>query len=484
MINYVDGVCGSGKTSEAIKRIAKRVKGGETIIYATSTTDLLKQTMEGLEANGVEVELIISKSDSGYRQDLVSDRLKNRICIEKDNPRVILCVTKSLIKVASRLLSDVKLPLFLDEGFEAIDYGTESQMTGTEIQAVLYNVGLSDEKPKDYKIGNNYKLSEGLKRLSDYTRNPLYEVEFKVNESQLQWTSMLIISGFFQCFSEVTILSACFDDTLEYHAAKAVGIEMKALDWGLETKHYSNGVVHVSWVLSGKEWRTSFKDKLTERQLNDIADEFWREHCGDYLSVNGVGEGSINLPVKSHGINEYSSICNYLNLHTQMPPNFVVDLIKKRFSLTKFQIRKSYYHYHCYQSAMRTVLRKSSKDNPIEKDTYYCFGDKSTAMYFLGKLSNSVKVSCCQLQIGERLDVIRLKPRSDKISLDFKEQDKRRRDRAKLQKWGCKDVLLEKVLIIARDWRRAHTGKNLTLKILKGLVDSVSNCGDLNLGSA
>ena len=54
--NYVDGVCGSGKTYTAIKKIAARVKAGETIIYATETIKLLKQTQDGLENLGIADE--------------------------------------------------------------------------------------------------------------------------------------------------------------------------------------------------------------------------------------------------------------------------------------------------------------------------------------------------------------------------------------------------------------------------------------------
>lgn len=50
LYKYVNGVCGSGKTYTAINKISTRVKGGETIIYATETIKLLKQTQVALEA--------------------------------------------------------------------------------------------------------------------------------------------------------------------------------------------------------------------------------------------------------------------------------------------------------------------------------------------------------------------------------------------------------------------------------------------------
>ena len=39
--HYVDGVCGSGKTYTAIRKIVDLLKAGASVIYATSTKVLL-----------------------------------------------------------------------------------------------------------------------------------------------------------------------------------------------------------------------------------------------------------------------------------------------------------------------------------------------------------------------------------------------------------------------------------------------------------
>ena len=70
--NYVNGVCGSGKTYTAIKKIVARVKSGETIIYATETIKLLKQTQDGLESLGIDCCLISSQEKVDWKSHYYS----------------------------------------------------------------------------------------------------------------------------------------------------------------------------------------------------------------------------------------------------------------------------------------------------------------------------------------------------------------------------------------------------------------------------
>jgi len=72
--HYVDGVCGSGKTYAAVREIADLVKAGTSVIYATSTKILLKQTQEDFDDLGVQTHLMISpdvQSDTAKQSSVV-----------------------------------------------------------------------------------------------------------------------------------------------------------------------------------------------------------------------------------------------------------------------------------------------------------------------------------------------------------------------------------------------------------------------------
>lgn len=490
MLYYVNGVCGSGKTVTAIDKIAERVKRGETIIYATSTIRLLEQTNSGLKGKGVETELIASDYQSVTASQTVSiaSKLLDSISSYGDCAKVILCVTKTLINIASKLPDDVKLPLFIDEGFQVVDTGFYNSTTPDEVQGVRYLLGLIKKKPKGYSVNKEYELPSLLERLSIYVKNPLYEAFSRGEANKLEWVVSLKVGDFLKCFSEVTMLSACFEDTLECYAAKAAGVELRVLDWGLDTEHYSNGKVTVCWVLSNNQWITSFVKKLDELCIEDIVAEYRDMSIDKFISVKNLyqdinyqfefedDDGSIIvqpedkiLPVYAHGFNDYTDYKRYLNLHTQMPLNYLQQHLMKEFKMTKEQIRESFYHYLCYQSALRIVLRKSSKKSPINIDTSFCFGDEATARYFVSKISSSVNIVFHQLERGKLIDVVT--ESSEKISLTDAEEENRRRDRKKLRTLGISgDESMDEALLILRDWRREHQDARISKKLLKLLV--------------
>ena len=93
-IQYVNGVCGSGKTQTAIKKIAARVAKGETVLYVTETKKLLEQTKEGFAKLNVPCALILAPKRSSWRKQyksVIADITKG-ISSASDIPHVILCM--------------------------------------------------------------------------------------------------------------------------------------------------------------------------------------------------------------------------------------------------------------------------------------------------------------------------------------------------------------------------------------------------------
>lgn len=491
--NYVDGVCGSGKTYKAIQKIAARVQAGETIIYATETIKLLKQTQEGLEALGVDCCLITSQekvdwkshyysvindikqaSDSpgslpeeissihkGHNANFnklnlleagdwkkqfksVASDIASTITINAERPCIILCTTKSLIRAASSLPSHVKLPLYIDEGFVVAEAGEFISTTSTEIQGVATKLKLIDTAPDDYSTNNRYQLPEKLKPLEQYIANDLYDIQYDTSRAKLNWVVSLKVQALASHFSEVTLLAACHEDTLQYHVIKAAGCKQIPLDWDLATEHYTNGTIHVYWVLQDREWRSYFKDNLENERLEDIANAFSLKHwSNETLSVKGIGGEGVALPVKSHGFNDASDNNNLMNLHTQMPSPYLNEFYKDHYGMSDQQIRTACYHYDCYQAAMRVSLRNSRKDKPHKEDNHFCFGDKATAKYFISKLAQTVKVKQEKLILQKRdeetstwvtYEIEVKKERSDKVSATKQEQKNRAKDKERLLK--------------------------------------------------
>ena len=518
--NYVNGVCGSGKTYTAIKNIAARVQAGETILYTTETIKLLKQTRDGLEALGIECHLNTSQEKVDWKshyysvindikqaadsssslQDEVKAIHKNHnanfnklslfevgnwkkqfksvaidvissITLNAERPCVILCTTKSLIRASSSLPNNIKLPLYIDEGFVVADSGEFISATAAEIKGIEAKLKLIDEVPAESSANNEYQLPEKLKPLEQYIANDLYEIKFESSNAKLNWVASLKVIDLVNHFSEITLLAACYEDTLQYHAIKASGCNQKALDWGLENKHYTNGTVHVYWILQEREWLTTFKNKLSDQQIENIGIAFEGNHwSNEALSVKGIAGVGKLLPVKSHGFNDVAKNHHFLNLHTQMPANYFKAFLKETYNMTDKQIRKAYYQYDCYQAAMRVSLRNSTKEKPRTDDNHFCFGDKATAQYFISKLADSVKIEQSKLIIRkedeetksliiEELEI--KKDRSDRVSANKAEQRGRERDKKKLIELKPDFADIKGAQNYLRDWRRKNKGKQV-----------------------
>lgn len=518
---YVDGVCGSGKTYTAIKKIAARVKAGETIIYATETIKLLKQTQDGLEALDIDCCLITSQEKVDWKSHYytaindikqasdstsllseevaaihkehnanfnklnllevgdwkkqfksVASDIASTITLNAKRPCVILCTTKSLIRVANSIPSDIKLPLYIDEGFVVAEADDFISTTTTEIQGIAAKLKLIDEAPDEYSTNNRYELPKKLQPLEQYIANDLYDIQYDTSKAKLNWVASLKVKALASHFSEITLLAACHEDTLQYYAIKAAGCKQLSLDWGLATEHYTNGTIHVYWVLEDLLWRTTFKNKLEDEQLEDIAHAFGLKHwSNETLSVKGIGGEGVALPVKSHGFNDASDNNNLMNLHTQMPSPYLNKFYKDHYGMSNPQIRTAYYHYDCYQAAMRVSLRNSRKDKPRKEDNHFCFGDKPTAKYFISKFAPTVKVEKEKLILQKRdeetytwitYEIEVKKERSDKLSNNNQERKNRGKDKERLLKQIPNFANLKDAQNYLRDWRVDNADKRVT----------------------
>ncbi|MCF2950494.1 DEAD/DEAH box helicase family protein, partial [Paraglaciecola aquimarina] len=465
-IFYVDGVCGSGKTQTAIKKISARVAAGETVLYVTETKRLLEQTKEGFEKLNVPCSLLVAPKQSSWRKQyksVIQDIVKG-ISSASEFPHVILCTTKSLIRAAHEIPDKIKLPLYIDEGFIVAEGNEIISNTESETSGLMFKLGLAKEKPKDFD-GLGYKFATEHQHIVMYAENPLMIVESKPTGAKLKWNAYLDLPAFCSKFSDITLLAACHEDTLQYHAFKSAAIKQVALDWNLANEHVTQGTVNILYVLENAEWRTTRKSKLTDKELEDIALTFEREHWDKFINVKQIGDEGEAINVKSHGFNDYSKLHHFMDLHTQMPIPSTEKFYMKRLGMSKFDIRKACYHYDRYQGALRTSLRNSRKDDLGTDDLFYCFGDKGTAEYFASKLAPWVKRKIYKLPIELAIDTEGKATYSNKVSDNKAEQKARGRDRAKLTELDPDIKRLDKALIYLRDLRRMNPDKRITKAI-------------------
>ncbi|WP_141096266.1 hypothetical protein [Lacimicrobium sp. SS2-24] len=474
-IFYVDGVCGSGKTQTAIKKIAARVAAGETVIYVTETKRLLKQTKEGLEKLNVPCGLLVAPKQSSWRKQYKSvvEDIVRGISSASEFPLVILCTTKSLIRAAHEIPDNIKLPLYVDEGLIVAEGSEIISNTESETQGLMFRLGLAEEKPEGFD-GLGYKFPKEHQDLVMYARNPLMIVEPKATGSKLQWNAYLDLPAFCAKFSDITLLAACHEDTLQYHAFKSAGIKQVPLDWGLANEHVTMGTVHVAYVLENAEWRTTRKDKLTDKELEDIALTFEREHWDKFINVKQIGDEGEAINVKSHGFNDYSKLHHFMDLHTQMPIPSTEKFYKERLGMSQSAIRKACYHYYRYQGALRTSLRKSRYDDLGTDDLFYLFGDKGTAEYFASKLAPWVKRKVYKLPFELAIDTEGKTTYSNKVSDSKAEQKARSRDRAKLTELNPSMRKLDEALIYLRDFRRSNPDNRISKAIYQQVAKDYS----------
>jgi len=475
IIQYVDGVCGSGKTHTAINKIAVRVAAGETVLYVTETKKLLEQTKAGLEKLNVPCGLVVAPKQSSWRKQYKSvvEEIIKAISTHAQIPHVILCTTKSLIRAAHEIPADIKLPLYIDEGFIVAEGNEIISATAAEAQGLMVKLGLSENKPEGFD-GKGYKFPKEHRDIVLHALNPLMVIETQLQKSKLQWNAYLDLPKFCSKFSEVTLLAACHEDTLQYYAFKAAGIEQVPQDWGLAKEHMTQGTVNISYVLENAEWRTTRKDKLTDSELQDIALTFEREPWDDFINVNQIGGEGVSISVKSHGFNDFFKLHHFMDLHTQMPIPSTEKFFRERLDMSKSDIRKSCYHYDRYQGALRTSLRNSRYDALGTEDLYYCFGDKGTALYFASKLAPWVKKKIYKLPIDLSIDTKGKATYSNKISESKTEQNSRGRDKKRLTEINPNMSRLDEALIYLRDLRRTAKDNKEDLRVGKELLKQIA----------
>ncbi len=484
---YVDGVCGSGKTYTAIGKMAFLVKSGSSAIYVTNTKALLKQTETQLEALKVATVLTIADCPADPNYQSIIQKITSTLSESRTYPCVFLCTTESLIRSASQLEQHAKLPLYIDEGFRISDAGEINCNTEQEAQGIAFKIRQSDIKPSGYVDHNDYKLPVDQTKLLQYLSNPLTTVQVTVAKSKFQWISSLDVRAFSSKFSSVTLLAACHEDTLQYHAIKSSGCSQVKLDWGLKTSHYTSGSVEVLWVLEDAEWRTT-KVKANRGKSEEGYDEIerlvihfeWRclqadKDLGDAVVVTpeftnvkqvaGMGE---HLPVQAHGMNNYTHLHNHIDLHTQMPMPFLSNFYKDQYGMSEEEIRRSCYHYDRYQAALRVSLRISD-----DKSHVFCFGDKPTAQYFVSKLDPRVNVSTDMLWNKLSWDTSGRATYSNRVSENTTEQKNRSADRKRLRKANpslateVEDRLLNYFRDQRRTWIANGISSNITIKIIR-----------------
>ncbi|GBL04928.1 hypothetical protein [Glaciecola sp. KUL10] len=519
--------------------MSQRVNSGETIVYATETIRLLRQTETHLEALNIATSLIVSDESPDWKgsyfqmlneinsalindSSALSENIENVITAHRTNfsdleraesskwkndysqsishqiasaiqasdnqPKVILCTTQSLIRASSLLNGAIKLPVFIDEGFMVADHGEYITATDGEINGIAAKLELINEAPDDYSTNDRYELPEKLLALKKYVNNKFYDIEISKSEAKLQWIAKLDLKSFFNKFSAVTLLAACHEDTIQFHAIKSAGFKQKPLDWKLATKHFTSGTIHVYWVLEQQDWLTTFKKKLSSEQLENIGLAFEQCHfSNEALSVKGISGVGKPLPVKSHGFNDVAHNHHFLNLHTQMPYQHFSRFLEQSYGMSKKQIRQAYYQYDAYQAALRVSLRNSTRQNPSTVDNYFCFGDKGTAEYFISKLDSNVKVEKQKLTVYKIYEdthswivdeVDRAKERADKVSATNQEKKNRAKDKRRLLtlKPNLSNQDLSKLQLTLRDWRREkeNKGKRVTDSMLKTLIQTNS----------
>ncbi|MCF2948727.1 hypothetical protein L0668_11460 [Paraglaciecola aquimarina] len=474
-IYYVDGVCGSGKTQTAIRKILDRIKAGETVVYATETKKLLEQTKEGLERLNVPCSIIVAPKQSSWRKNYKSviEEIIKGISSASEFPHVILCTTKSLIRAAYDISDNVKLPLYIDEGFTVAEGSEIISNTESETDGLMFRLGLAETKPEGFD-GLGYKFPKEHQDIVLYARNPLMIVHPKASGSKLQWNTYLNFPAFCSKFSDITLLAACYEDTLQYHALQSAGIKQVSLDWGLATEHVTKGSVNIAYVLENSEWRTTRKARLTDAQLEDIMLTFEREHWDEFINVKKIGDGGITLSVKSHGFNDYSKVHHFMDLHTQMPIPSTEKFYREHLGMNQSDIRKACYHYDRYQGALRTSIRNSKHNDLGTEDLYYCFGDKATAEYFASKLAPWVNKRVYKLPIDLEIDTEGKATYSNKVSDNKAEQKARSRDRTKLTELTPSLNKLDEALIYLRDFRRKNPNKRITKAIYQQVVKEFS----------
>lgn len=422
-IYSLDTSVGSGKTRAAIRYMTDGYMSRTNFLYVAPTINLVNQTDADLRAtiqlaqgHTRNIHLIHSENNGG--ESVIADTLQYINQSEANIGYVIILTTKTFLNILSMIQNKAAWNVILDEAFEPISF--ETWYLGTDEPEVSRNYFdnyfdiLEDDNnlvvPKEdkkqvvldiaagrwSKVGWTRDAGVGITKFAPIVINKALRTEFvKQSGNELIFASYATPKEFSK-FNEVVILSALFKQSLLYYLWRSFSIDFqdhsffdqrqvddlhKLQGSNLSISHLLHEKDHASKYnlqrnfKTGKPKETNVGHRVIDKLLETISKVYAGEKClyttNKWVNnkVVNLGEGFLQIPVYSHGINKYREYTIVAVLSVTNPDPIQLKWLTDRFShigITGEDIYNAYRIHSIYQAIGRSAIRNKYNDKPID----------------------------------------------------------------------------------------------------------------------
>jgi len=432
-IQYIDGICGSGKTQKTIEYIIPN-SYDNLFVIAQPTINLLEETLKRIKS--IDPNVIVKIIHSNNSNNTVGDLLS----AIKLGYGIILITHSSFFRLPADFPGKNTINLFIDEipsitfnhsGTYPIhstlwmkNYMVEESSIDNYYKLVLKPGALSDIKAQLSKKDDIVSVYADLFRFSTHwasyleCRAPQWNKLAHLSEED---SGQIEFYGYYKPslldeFASCSIMGANFNKSLLYKIYNQLNVKfvphlhIKNLE--LEHSIERNKLVELKYF-SDRNWSISTLNKLDKSNpFKDLIPSIASEFGGDqfiYTSNNKYGDNPINLPNAEkipaivHGRNDWMHINNCLFISALNSTPGTYEWINQKFGISGDEVAESHSYEIGYQTLMRTSLRNGSSTQPVK----FIVGDKRTANYLAHSIFPGCKMSSINSGIKELGDPVK-----------------------------------------------------------------------------
>lgn len=473
-VNYVDAICGGGKTEDAILRMIKGVMSGEKYILLQPSIPLIEQTAVRLKKNGYTGSLEIIHHKNG------SEPVSKRIHAILDNPEasgVVIATTQGWEDIQRRSLTDWNL--IIDECIQVFRVSKiETQHVKNELLQHLEIVEEADGYSKvKVRPGSEFALKQLEKtaktdKAFETFQNTIRLLVLKTDTWVKTDYYKLFAEGigknlifyhvinkrFIDGFKSVIIMSANFEQSELYLIWKHWGVHFKKrtvlykkilssshskivgekLDIWYLTDDWSECQKNKHYDIYSKEYTRAISEKIGNAPFIHTMNEKDRKK----LVLEGFANSTYVSP-KSHGINDYKN-----RDHVAIFAHFNVSKDQVAFLHTKFKLPfKTIWDMRnldiYYQFVCRTSLRELPSAGSDVTNKIIIVMDKDMAFY-LQSLFEGSRVHKFQSDLIDSIQMPKIGRKCiGSVPATGKERTKKSRDMKSLIDIGRKLQILD-----------------------------------------
>jgi len=429
VINLHDGICGSGKNYNAVRRIINDAKTKlQHSIIAHPTKDLCDQSEADFKAAGYEHVMVLHADRPGMKNKVDAEFTKavHKMAKNDIHQMVIITTHKAIERNANKInrLLKSRFNLWWDEvpqvddtlsfnikgdGNYLVDNFDVKDRGDNYLVEIIPRPGTVSTLEQQLQYGiegtNMFRSSDAFKKFAEamvddnkvkFLNKSSYNTRDQ-NDMQMQMHTLLK-PEMFADWKSTHMMAAHIESSMMYLLWPKMGVTfVKDTSFNLATKHnFTNRKVSV-YYFSQFSWSMSRRDRVEQpyRNLSVAVNDLFKGEPNlctankDMLQTEWQVEGVKHIPVISHGLNTFKDVHNIAIVCALNNAPAHYSFMKSVYGVDGTLLKRAKALEVYYQSVMRTSLRDPHSTHEVkivvpdhETATFLCeeFGANMYAM--------------------------------------------------------------------------------------------------------